>query len=298
MDGTNPKVSFIPKGSLIREESFLERRRPRSVIGVIAISIFILSIGTYAGLYYYNDLLGQSIAEKTDEIKKAQREFSSTPELNEAKVFRARADLARELLNAHKVVSPVFAFLSKNTTESILYNKFSFKNGADGLVLELSGEAQTYSALAYQADVLQGQTAEISKFSVNDVVLTKLGTITFVLVLEFNPEYLLYISNKSSLTDVTPTPALAIGAPDIVISVPKSTVSTTSTTTLKAVPDYPVEAPSSGGTEVDSTVDSGANSLANDWTVTSRDVATTSAAVKNTEEQSVLRGLWSKFKFW
>lgn len=295
MDGTNPKVSFIPKGSLVREESFLERRRPRSAIGVIAISFFILSIGVYAGLYYYNNSLTQAIAAKTIEIKNAQKEFSNIPEVGEARVFSARADLARELLSAHRVTSPVLAFLSKNTTENILYNKFSFKNGPDGLVLELSGEAPTYSALAYQADVFRSQTAEISKFSVRDVVLTKVATVTFAFVIVFTPEYLLYTNNLSNLAAATSTPVINPSA--FVINPPTPSVSTTSSTILKAVEDYPAEQPSSSA-GAGSTPASGASNSANNWTVSPRDTATTSGVAKITEEQSVLKFLWSKFKFW
>lgn len=316
MDGTNPKVSFIPKGSLVREESFLERRRPRSAIGFIAISLFILSIATYAGLYFYNRSLSKIVAAKTIEIKAAQEEISNIPEVNEARVFRARADLARELLNAHKVASPVFAFLSKNTTESILFDKFSFKNTTEGLVLELSGEAPTYAALAYQTDVLRSQTKEISNFSVRNVVLTKLGTITFVLELEFNPVYLLYMNNLNSLNTATSTtitsgsnannlnnstsmkPASATSTPVIVPSAPEANVSTTSATTTKSIEDYSVPSPATDGVVVEPTTNSGAPIIDNNWTVAPGDTATTSAVVKNTEEQSFLKALWSKFKFW
>ena len=176
-----------------------------------------------------------------------------------------------------------------------MYNKFSFKNSPDGLVLELLGEAPTYSALAYQADVLRSQTAEISKFSVRDVVLTKFDTITFAIEMVFNPEYLLYTNNLSSLVVATSTPV--INPPASLINAPIPPASTTSTPTLKAVEDYPVEPPSSNA-EASFVPDSGANSLVNDWTVAPRDTATTSEAVKTTGEQPVLMLLWSKFKFW
>ena len=73
MDSTNPKVSFIPKGSLVREESFLERRRPQSAIGFIAAFAFVLAVGSYAGLFYYNNALVIVVAEKRTEIKTAQK---------------------------------------------------------------------------------------------------------------------------------------------------------------------------------------------------------------------------------
>ncbi len=286
MEGNNPKISFIPKGSLVREESFLERRRPRSALGFIAGIAFVSVVGAYAGLYYHNDILNQEVAAKTIEIKSAQKEFIDNTEVSGAKVFRARALLARKLLNTHGVVSPLFAFLSKNTTESVLYDKFSFRRGSDGATLELSGEAPTYSALAYQSDIFRNQTKDLSSFLVRDVSLTKYGTVTFTLVMAFSPDYLSYVNNVSSF-DVPTLQA------DV-------SVATTTIINLKAPIVTPpafeasIESPVSA-TEPDSIPPTRDGNTASDQTAGERDVATTPTV---TEKQSFLMSLWSKLKFW
>lgn len=286
MDGTNPKVSFIPKGSLVREESFLERRRPQSAIGLVAGIAFILAVSAYAGFYYFNDKLNQEVATKTIAIKTAQKAFSDTPEVGEAKVFRARADLALELLNKHTIASPVFAFLSKNTIESVLYNKFSFKNDSLGATIELSGEAPTYAALAYQTDVFRSKTKELSKFSVSNIALTNSGAVAFSVAMTFLPDYLLYTKNISS-SDVVPEVQEQVTTPTPVTNVvaPELTTTTSGTTT----------------TEVQTTATSNAavDSLIGDWSMTPRDTATTSVAIKTEKGwQATLKSLWLKFKFW
>lgn len=308
MDGTNPKISFIPKGSLVREESFLERRRPRSAIGFIAGIAFVSTIGAYGGLYYYNGILNQEIATKTIEIKSAQKEFSDASEVSEAKVFRARADLVRELLNAHTVASPVFAFLSKNTTESILYDRFSFKKGPDGSTLELSGEAPTYAALAYQADVFRSQTKELLGFSVRDVSLTKFGTVTFTLAMVFVPDYLLYTNSLSTLitpafemkepaaatTTATNTKAPIVAEPVSFVGDMGTTTGATSTELQISIAE-PMSLPATGANNMTS-------NMARGLTVAPVDEITTSTAVKAEGWQSVLvsflMSLWSKLKFW
>lgn len=298
MDGTNPKVSFIPKGSLVREESFLERRRPQSAIGFVAFFAFVLAIGAYAGFYYYNDKLNQEVATKTIAIKKAQKEFSDEPKVGEAKVFRARADLAMELLNAHTVVSPVFAFLSENTTESILYDRFSFKNGADGATLELSGEAPTYASLAYQADVLRSKTKELSKLSISNIALTKFGTVTFNVAMSFVPSYLLYTNNLSKIADSIPQFKEHTASSTPIINVPLGEAPEVSKTSIFVAPARATTTP----TPIEQSIHTGdimAGSLAKGWTVAPRSVATTSATVKMEGGwQSVLKSLWLKFKFW
>lgn len=291
MDGSNPKVSFIPKGSLVREESFLERRRPQSAIGFVAGIAFVLAIGAFAGLYYLNDKLNQQVAEKTDEINKAQQEFKNAPEVGEARVFRARADLARELLNAHTIASPIFKFLSENTTESILYDKFSFKKGGDGGTVELSGEAPTYASLAYQTDVLRNKK-EIRNFSVSNITLTKLGTVSFAITMVFTPEYLLYTKNlgtspSSKAQGEVPTPASssAVKTPDL---------KTEDTTPSSVVASTTTSAPA----EYSPLQDGATSSIGSDFMVAPRDTATTSATAKPEGTQSILRSLWLKFKFW
>lgn len=273
MDSTTPKVSFIPKGSLVRETAFLERRRPRSAIGFIAGFVFVAGIGSYAGLYFYNGSLENAVAAKTDEINKTQKAFSDAPQVGRAQVFRARAELAEELLKKHMVVSPVFTFLSKNTTESIFYEKFSFTRDTDGATVELAGEAPTYAALAYQGDILREATKDISKFEISNISLTKFGTVTFVLSLTFTPKSLLYADSLGGVETSFSEDELTVSA------FPQST----GTSTISAEPE-----PFSDATPSTKTVGD---------TVGNQKVKA-GTPILPTEKQSVLRSLWLRFKFW
>lgn len=273
MDSTTPKVSFIPKGSLVRETAFLERRRPRSAIGLIAILVFIASVGSYAGLYFYNGSLEKKVEAKTDEINKTQKTFSDAPQVGRAQVFRARAELAEELLNKHMVVSPVFTFLSENTTESILYEKFSFTRGVDGAKAELTGEAPSYAALAYQGDVLREATKDISKFEISNISLTKFGTVSFVLSLTFKPDALLYSDSFGSTEDISSQDDLMIVAP------PHDAETSTIPADAFSDSDMAASTETDAGTAVDQKAEA-------------------STATPPAEKQSILKSLWSRFKFW
>lgn len=271
MDGTNPKVSFIPKGSLAREESFLERRRPRSAIGFIAGLAVIASVGGYAGLLFWSASLEKNVAAERDGINRIQQKFSDAPQISKAQVFLSRAEIARNLLNRHTVVAPVLTFLSDNTLESILYEKFSFVHDADMITLELSGEAPTYAALAYQGDVLRKKTKELSKFAISNVVLTKFSTVTFTLSLTFMPEYLSYsnnlsrIGNNSLQAGITAISGQSMGTSTISANISPNTA--TSTTEMEDVAVIPQK------TE-------------------------TGAPAPSAEKQSALGSIWSRFKFW
>lgn len=304
MDSNNSKISFIPKESLVRDESFLERRRPRSAMKFIASLVFISSVSAYAALYYYNNTLNQTIADRITEIENLQREFTDTPEVREAKVFSARANLARELLSSHTVVSPIFGFLSKNTVGTILYDKFSFDNGEKGAVVGLHGEAPNYASLAYQADVFRKQTKALASFTVNDVALTERGTVSFSFIMIFNPDFVSYLKYERSaesgatqgqVETFISAPFSADTASLFVLGIPTQGVSTTSySTTL-------------GNTDVYS--DAQRANITEDPAVTTLNVpsdipivATESNATRETtltrEKQSFLSSIWEKFKFW
>lgn len=285
MDSTTPKVSFIPKGSLVRETAFLERRRPRSAVGFIAGLAFVASVGSYAGLYFYNDSLEKKVVAKTDEINLIQKKFSDAPQIGKAQVFRARTKIASELLDSHTLVSPVFTFLSDYTLGSILYEKFSFTRGADGATVELLGEAPSYAALAYQGDVLRKRTKELSKFDINNVSLTNFGTVSFVLSLTFVPTHLAYadslgVSDNSSLQDdMTIVPEQGGDTPVI---------------------SGVIFEDLSSGSGMDSSMASGTEmvtEIVEEGTTVDQEAKVTTATPPS-EKQSILKSLWSRFKFW
>lgn len=283
MDSTTPKVSFIPKGTLVRETPFLERRRPRSAMGILATLSFIASVGGYTGLYFYNASLGEQIAAKTGEIGLVQQKFSDAPQISKAQVFSSRAELAKELLDGHTVVSPVFTFLSKYTIESIFYDKFSFVRDGDIITLELSGEAPTYATLAYQGDILRKRTEELSKFTVSNVALTKFGTVSFSLLLTFAPDYLSYAKSLSRVQGSTPK-----GDTTAVVVKPGTGVPVTSTSTSSGV--------STSTAEVAPEVMPAVAEVKKEVTPAQKSEA--SVALSPAEKQSVLGSFWSRFKFW
>ena len=293
MDGSNPKVSFIPKGSLVREESFLERRRPQSAIGLLAGIVFVLIVSSFVGLYYYNNKLNSIVVDKTSEIDEAKQKFKDVPEVAEARVFRARVDLANELLNSHKVVSPVFVFLADNTTESVLYDKFSLKNDSSGAVLDLGGEAQNYASLAFQTDVLRSKTEELQKFSISNIALTKFGNVTFSLTLVFKPDFLLYTKNVGNKNTAKPEEEAFV---------PEAAQSTATNEPAQSVVDTTTETPvipTNGATEeADSLPLSETSALPDDWTVSSQNGVATTAVSSDVDGESMLRKIWLRFKFW
>ena len=237
MNNDTPKISFIPKSSLAQDEAFITRSRPRSVLGFLALITFLFSASSYAGLYFYQDFLLKNIEKKTSEIQLAKQKLNDSSEIVKAKVFQIRANLARELLDKHIVVLPLFTFLKENTIKNIFYGKFDFSHEGGDLKLLVSGEAPTYASLAYQADIF-GKNKNLLSFSVGDVKLTEFGSVSFTFTMVFAREYLSFAENIKSKTgdmlqraDVVPENSLLATT-----TLPQTATSSTKVPAKKIVP--------------------------------------------------------------
>ena len=145
MTNDQPKISFIPKTSLVREETFLERPRPRSLLSFLAVVSLIASTGAYGVLYAFNYSLERQINDNVASIQVSQKNFSENPAIDKAKNFQTRAERAQELLNSHVVVSPIVRFLKENTLTSIYFNSFSYHESGSDFQVSLTGEARSYT---------------------------------------------------------------------------------------------------------------------------------------------------------
>jgi len=314
MDSNNPKISFIPKGSLVREESFLSRPRPRSALGLLAISLLVLSVGLYAGFYFYDNSFSQDIILRKDKIDSTRNSFRNAPQVEEAQLFSSRASVAQGLLTGHFIVSPALIFLSKNTVESIYYDKFSFSYYADGAKVEVAGEAPSYASLAYQGDVLRNKK-ELLNYSIGDVSLTQFGTVTFNLSLTFAPEYLSYVKNlntmrisidaalspgpTTSASSVTPlSKSVTLATTSVPIPAPKSPV--VPAPQAPAMVSIPATAPQmSFATSVNPVTVTTAPDAFGGASAPTPAVTTPVLKVQApVESQSIWSAFWSKVKFW
>lgn len=285
MDDTSTKISFIPKGSLVREESFLERPRSRSAITIVAIFLFTISIVGYGGLYFYNSYLEGQIAARLDEIQKIQSVFNGSTQVERAKGFRSRVDIVQGLLASHIAVSPILKFISENTLGDIMYDKFTFTRDGNDVKVKLSGEAPTYAALAYQKQVLKVKTKELVGSEVSDVALTQFGTVAFALVLSFNPAYLLPSTiSAASPIDVSPS-VVQEGAP---VLPPAVTFAPLQTGTSSAATS----------TVVFGAVSTSTNQNTAGIAEPVKIVEAQAAPVVPAESPSLLSRFWSWFKFW
>ena len=206
MEEKSPKISFIPKGSLVREESFLERPKSRNFIGVLGVSAALIVVAGFGGLYFFNSYLETQIIAKLDQVKSAQGAFKDSAQVEKANSFYFRAGLVQEILASHASVSAILNFLASNTLESVMYSELSFtKDDSGANTVKLIGEAPNYSSLGYQKEIFSGKKDELLSSRVADVALTPFGTVSFKLYLAFRPDYISYIKNTNTVITTPPS---------------------------------------------------------------------------------------------
>lgn len=213
MNSATSKISFIPKNSLAHDNTFVVRRRPTSLISVLAVIVFFGSVAAYVFFTFYGNTFDKKINGLTTQIQELQKSFDQ-PEIKEARIFNSRAKLVYDLLGQHIVVTPLFAFLSENTTESIFYTKIDFERSDEKypLFVKLSGEAPNYASLAYQVDVLRQKSKELVYFEVEDITLTGKGSVGFNFKLAFSQGYLSYSQQAGSDTIESPREIITGGS--------------------------------------------------------------------------------------
>ncbi len=219
MTNDSTKISFIPKNSLIGQDPFLARRRPRSVLGVLATVSFFVSIAVYVGLYAYQINLGNQIKKRTDDIARINKEFKESKVIAQAKVFQTRTRIGKEVLESHIIVSPLFKFIGESTLQSVVLESFNFKHTDEGSRVLLKGEASGYASLAFQSDVLKKQNEKLLGFTISNVKLTPMGSVAFSLEEVVAPSFVSYAKNfkDSATVPVSVVPVSSGMAGDVLV---------------------------------------------------------------------------------
>lgn len=172
------KTSFIPKASLAVENTEVRRRRPMSLVTLIAGVILILIILSAGGLFLFQKFSEQSIVSKKASLERYRAAFE--PEtIKELARLDSRISSGRTLLKGHVAISKLFDELEKLVLASVRFSDFSYKYAdATKVTLTASGEADSFNAVALQSDAFS-KSAIITEPIFSNVNISKTGTILF-----------------------------------------------------------------------------------------------------------------------
>lgn len=191
------KVSFIPKKQIPKA---IEQKRPIviNLFMFIAVIIFLGTLVLAGGLYFYRALLERNIASLSQSIVRVEEVIS--PELiKNLQNVDIRINIAEDLINQHKAVSSLFEALEVLTLKKVRFSQFSYLLNQEGTAnISLSGEADSYKALAFQSDVISKN--EYFKNSIfSNFGLNIFGNVTFDLSADIENDLILYKNNLDNV---------------------------------------------------------------------------------------------------
>jgi len=156
---TRFQTSFIPKKpaiSTIGDVSAPKRRRGTSIFMIIATMLFILSLVAAAGAYAWKQYLLSSQESYKSTLSTREQQFN-TDLISQLKGENVRIDLAKQLLQNHMALSQIFDIIGRLTIEDVRFMSMDVTaptSGNDGVKVSLQGYGTSFSAVAFQSDVL------------------------------------------------------------------------------------------------------------------------------------------------
>jgi len=196
----NFQTSFIPKKPLAEDRVPVVAHT--SLFSFIATLVFFASLASAAGMYFYKASLAKNIATMNTELVTARNSFEPSL-ITQLQTLDRRITDASALLNAHIVVSPIFAALQLNTLKTIQFTKFSYVTPTDPtapVIVHMSGRARDYASIALQSDQLATNKNIHNSIFSNLALDEATGTVSFDLVFTVDADLVRFTNHVSELT--------------------------------------------------------------------------------------------------
>lgn len=203
------QTSFIPKKPVVSSSSV---KTPRSLLMIILTFLLVVSVLASIGMYFYKNYLEKQRQTYSESLSVARNSFENET-IEELALFNKRTELAKEILNNHLVLSPVFVLLGEITIPSIQYTSFSHQNDEGNFEVEIQGLAKDYRSIAIQANMFNSKEGHpFDNVLFYNLTKDKNGNIAFSLKFNVNPSLISYQNNISvdeiSNSDIAPTEVL------------------------------------------------------------------------------------------
>src|SRR3989339_516637 len=146
------QTSFIPKKPIGSPDgSGVKIVHSTNIFSVIATVIFIITVLMAGGLFFYKNILANQIKESEKKLAEAQDAYALSS-IKELLDVSARITSANSLLNKHVAVSKVLVLIGDLTVRKLRFTDLTYTIKNNIPTVAISGEVQTYNALAEQQD--------------------------------------------------------------------------------------------------------------------------------------------------
>jgi hypothetical protein len=187
------QTSFIPKKPI--NTTSVVNRRPTSLFTVFSIIVLVIMVLASAGLFVYKNYLNNQKETLSASLLKVRDSFEKET-IDELELFDKRTGAAKQILDKHIVLSPMFELLGSLTIPSIQYTKFEHQTNEKGFYVKMSGIARDYRSIALQADVFNTAKGRYFKNVVfSNLLKDKNNYVTFNVEFNVDPSLLSYEKN-------------------------------------------------------------------------------------------------------
>lgn len=212
---TRFQTSFIPKkpaNSTIGGVSAPKHHHGASVFMTISTVIFILSLVGAGGAYVYNQYLISAQGSYEKDLASREQQFN-TNLIEQLKSESTKIDLAKQILQNHMALSQIFPIVSTLTTEDVRFLSMDVSSPthtSGGVTVSLEGYGTSFSAVAFQSDVLN----QLDQYGLRNVVKNPIlsnpalgtnGSVSFGFTATVDPSNLSYEKSVAPAAAATTT---------------------------------------------------------------------------------------------
>ncbi len=230
------QTSFIPKKPILagNTPASTTSSSGTNLFMVVAVFVFITMIVGAAGLYVYkNYYLIKNKEELSANLSKIRGSFEKDT-IAELELYDKRTGVAKEVLEGHKILSPLFETLNSLTLKSIQFNKFEHTTIKDVFSVKMSGVARDYKSIALQAEVFNSPKGKMFKDVIfSNLTKNKNNFVTFDLEFTVDSNLLSYTDNVSNAKANTDSNTTINNAPEVAPQAITETPDTTVTPTTQ-----------------------------------------------------------------
>lgn len=182
--------SFIPKGPAPTGEVF--EKKKTSMLGVLAVLLFIVSIVAYGGLFAYKSIINNDIQNLQSQLADAEKSVDKGT-INQMSQFSKKLSIAKAIVFKHQIISRFLTSLASSTVSSVQFTDFNYGNLEEGkLDVKLQGKASDYASVALQEDVLS-KNQYFKSVAFSNLALSDKGLVSFNLAISVDPQISTYL---------------------------------------------------------------------------------------------------------
>ena len=150
-----PKNPVFPTGAGTNNNNREQYNSSISFLSIVALILFLLSVISSGGLFFYSKLQQKSIIELKESLALEKASFSEST-TKDLILFSDQLKVVKLLLDKHLILSNIFIIMQSSTIPNINFTEISFDTKTEGVVsVDFEGQSTSYEHIAKQSELFK-----------------------------------------------------------------------------------------------------------------------------------------------